>query len=203
MVNKLRTGTTSGFDSRRYQTFWEVADLEQGPLSLMSTNEKILWRKSSGSGLQNRDYGRRDPSRWPPQKLALTSPTSGGCSIGTVPSRTQATEYIYIFFFSFSLQRRVYTWCFCKTYYWMTSWATLHHTRPDGQPQGVEVWWAVALFINVVVTWDFCPAQMPTCNLLLYVLWCVRAVVRKLGETPPGMSWDMREIVSKRKIHQK
>jgi hypothetical protein len=34
-------------------------------------------------GLENREYGRRDPLRWPsdtlyPQKLALTSPTRGG-----------------------------------------------------------------------------------------------------------------------------
>jgi hypothetical protein len=34
-----------------------------GPLSLVSTNEEMLERKSSGSGLENREYGRRDPSR--------------------------------------------------------------------------------------------------------------------------------------------
>jgi hypothetical protein len=34
--------------------------LERGPLSLVSTPEEILGRKSSGSGLENRDYGRRD-----------------------------------------------------------------------------------------------------------------------------------------------
>jgi hypothetical protein len=37
--------------------------LELGPLSLVSTTEELLERKSSGSGLENRDYGRRDPSR--------------------------------------------------------------------------------------------------------------------------------------------
>jgi hypothetical protein len=57
-----------------------------------------LEEKNSGSGLENLDYGRRDPSRWPrgtlyPQKLALTSPTSGGLSVGILRSRTQATEY--------------------------------------------------------------------------------------------------------------
>jgi hypothetical protein len=31
-----------------------------------------------------------------PQKLALTSPTSGGRSVGIVRSRTQATEFFYI-----------------------------------------------------------------------------------------------------------
>jgi hypothetical protein len=38
--------------------------LELGPLSLVSTIE-LLERKSSGSGLENRDYGRRDPPRSP------------------------------------------------------------------------------------------------------------------------------------------
>jgi hypothetical protein len=40
-------------------------DLERGSLSLVSTVEELLERKSSGSGLENREYGRRDPSRWP------------------------------------------------------------------------------------------------------------------------------------------
>jgi hypothetical protein len=49
----------SGFDSRRYQIFWEVVGLERGPFSLMSTTEELLGRKHSGSGLENRDYGFR------------------------------------------------------------------------------------------------------------------------------------------------
>jgi hypothetical protein len=49
----------SGFDFRRYQIFWEVVGLERGPLNLVSTTEEQLDRKSSGSGLENRDYGRR------------------------------------------------------------------------------------------------------------------------------------------------
>jgi hypothetical protein len=51
-----------GFDSRRCQIFWEVVGLERGPLSLVSTIEELLERKSSGSGLEIRKYGRRDPS---------------------------------------------------------------------------------------------------------------------------------------------
>jgi hypothetical protein len=35
--------------------------LERGPLSLVSTIEELLDRKSSGSGLESGDYGRRDP----------------------------------------------------------------------------------------------------------------------------------------------
>jgi hypothetical protein len=61
--------------------------LERGPLSLVSTTEELLEKKSSGSGLENRDYGRKVPLRWlrgTPlihKKLALTLPTS---SVGIV-----------------------------------------------------------------------------------------------------------------------
>jgi hypothetical protein len=37
--------------------------LERGPLSLVSTTEELLERESSGSGLENQDYGRRDAPR--------------------------------------------------------------------------------------------------------------------------------------------
>jgi hypothetical protein len=79
----------SGFDSLRYQIFCEVVGVERGPLSLVRTIEELLGRKSSGSGLECREYGRRDPSLWPrgtlyPQKLALTSPASGCRSMGIV-----------------------------------------------------------------------------------------------------------------------
>jgi hypothetical protein len=72
--------------------------LERGPLDLVSTIEKLLGRKSSGFGLESREYGLRDPSRLLrgtlcPQTLALTLPTSGGRSVGMVRLRTQATEF--------------------------------------------------------------------------------------------------------------
>jgi hypothetical protein len=75
---------------------------ENGPLSLMSTIGELLRRKISGSGLENREYDRGDPSLWRrgtlyPQQSALTSPTSGDRSVRIVRSRTQATQ------FSFSL----------------------------------------------------------------------------------------------------
>jgi hypothetical protein len=54
----------SGFDSRRYQTLWEAVGLKRGLLSLMSTIEELLKRKSSGSGLENGDYGRMNPLCW-------------------------------------------------------------------------------------------------------------------------------------------
>jgi hypothetical protein len=37
--------------------------LERGPLSLVSTIEELLERKSSGCGLEIREYGRRDTLR--------------------------------------------------------------------------------------------------------------------------------------------
>jgi hypothetical protein len=55
----------SGCDSRRYQIFCEVVFVERGPLSLVSTTEELLRRKSSGPGLQSRTYGYRYPSCWP------------------------------------------------------------------------------------------------------------------------------------------
>jgi hypothetical protein len=75
-----------------------VVGLERGPLNLVSTIEELFGRNSSGSGLEIREYGSGDPLRWPcdtvyPQKLALTSPTSGGRSVGIVRSRTKATEF--------------------------------------------------------------------------------------------------------------
>jgi hypothetical protein len=73
--------------------------LELGPLSLVSTTEELLGRRSRGSGLESREHGRRDQLSLPrdtfyPQKFALTSPTSGGRSVGIVRSRTQATESV-------------------------------------------------------------------------------------------------------------
>jgi hypothetical protein len=71
--------------------------LERGPLILVSTIEELLERKSSGFGLENRDYGRRDPppchvTPLYPQKLEQTSPTSGSLSVGISHSWTKATE---------------------------------------------------------------------------------------------------------------
>jgi hypothetical protein len=92
-----------GFDFRCFQIFWEVVGLESGPLSLVSTIEELLERKSSGSGLGNREYGRGDPLRWPrstlyPQNLALTSSTSGGRFVGIVRSRTKVMEFSFYHF---------------------------------------------------------------------------------------------------------
>jgi hypothetical protein len=88
--------------TRFSEIFWEVVGQERGPLSLVSTIEELLGRKSSRSGLEIREYGRRDPLHWScdtlyPQELALASSTSGGRSVDIVRSRTQATEFDFSF----------------------------------------------------------------------------------------------------------
>jgi hypothetical protein len=91
--------------------------LERGQLSLVSTIEELLEKKGSGSGLESREYGRSDPSRRPrgtfyPQKLALTSPTSGGRSVSIVSSRTQATEFLHFRFLQLHCYTQNHETCF-------------------------------------------------------------------------------------------
>jgi hypothetical protein len=43
-------------------------------------------------GIRRADYA----TPFYPQKFALTSPTSGGRSVGTVLSRTQTTEFCFV-----------------------------------------------------------------------------------------------------------
>jgi hypothetical protein len=87
-----------GFDSQCYQIFWEAVGLEWGPLSLMSIIEELLGKNSSSSGLENRDL-----SHWPrdtlyQQKLAQTSLTNSGLSVGIVRSQTKAMELFLLVF---------------------------------------------------------------------------------------------------------
>jgi hypothetical protein len=66
-----------GFDSQRYQIFWKVVGVERGSLSLVLIIVELLEWKVAVPGL---------PLRWPrdtlyPQKLVVTSLTSGGRSV--------------------------------------------------------------------------------------------------------------------------
>jgi hypothetical protein len=76
--------------------------LERGPLNVVRIIEELLEWHSSGSGQETRINGRGDPLRLPrdtlyPQKLALTSPTSGGRAVGIVRLRTK--DHGVFFFF--------------------------------------------------------------------------------------------------------
>jgi hypothetical protein len=100
--------------SCRRPPLWSSGQSSGGPGSIPgTTRKKLVWNgvnsaswvqlrsyliEKCGSCLENREYGCRDPSRWPrgtlyPQKLANTSPTSGGRSVGIVRSRTQTMEF--------------------------------------------------------------------------------------------------------------
>jgi hypothetical protein len=61
-------------------------------------NWGVISKKKSCSGLETREYGRRDPARWPcntfyPHKMALVSPTSDGSSVCIIRSWTKATDF--------------------------------------------------------------------------------------------------------------
>jgi hypothetical protein len=96
------------FDSRRYQGLSEVVGLQQGQLSLVTTIEEVLGRKSNDTCLDNQHYGRGDPFRWPrytlySQKLALTAPTNCDRSVGIVRSRAKDTQFFFVFLSLFVL----------------------------------------------------------------------------------------------------
>jgi hypothetical protein len=82
-----------GFDSQHYQK--KKVGLERGPFSLVSTTEELLDRKVAAPAIGIRHADHATPSIR--KKLAITSPTSCGHSVGIVRSRTQTME------FSFSL----------------------------------------------------------------------------------------------------
>jgi hypothetical protein len=72
--------------------------LERGPLSLMSTTEELLDRKVAAPvyKTENTAVGIRHSDHVAPsicKKLAITSPTGGGSSVGIVRSRTQTVEF--------------------------------------------------------------------------------------------------------------
>jgi hypothetical protein len=121
----------------------KVVGLERGPLSLVSTTEELLWRKSSGSGLENREYVRRDPSHWPrgtlyAQQLAITSPISGGRSVGIVRSRTQTMEFSYIYIYIY-----IYICvcvCVCVSEWERELYRWPQGTESEGDSQSTHCW---------------------------------------------------------------
>jgi hypothetical protein len=65
----------------------------------VNTTEELLARKSSCSGPESVGIRRVDyATHLYPQHLALTSPTSGGRSVGVVRLRNKATEFAFVAF---------------------------------------------------------------------------------------------------------
>jgi hypothetical protein len=78
-----------------------VGFLELGFLGTEARIRQLVYQYDMGSGQENRINGRGDPLRLPhntlyPQKLALTSPTSGGRSVGIVRLRTEGHGVFFI-----------------------------------------------------------------------------------------------------------
>jgi hypothetical protein len=74
--------------------------LERGPLSLVSITEELLDRKVAAPvhKTENTAVGIRHTDHVAPfirKKLPITSPTSGGHSVGIVLSRTQTMEFFF------------------------------------------------------------------------------------------------------------
>jgi hypothetical protein len=73
---------------------------ERGPISLVRIVEE-LFQGNSGSGLENRNkrpwgFVVLTTQHLYPLNLALTSPTSGGRSLGTVRFRTKTMEFVFL-----------------------------------------------------------------------------------------------------------
>jgi hypothetical protein len=88
-----------GFDSLHYQK--KSSGSGTGSTQPREYNWGATWLKSSGSCLdiENTAVGIRHADHVAPsirKKWAITSPTSGGCSVGIVRSRTQTMEFFFI-----------------------------------------------------------------------------------------------------------
>jgi hypothetical protein len=85
----------SWFDSLRHQIFREVVGLERRPLSLVSTIDELLGRKSSGSGEKTEITAveiRRSAHATP--SIRKRHQIHRQTAVAIVHSRTQATEFV-------------------------------------------------------------------------------------------------------------
>jgi hypothetical protein len=104
LIVVARDGTSNNLDNTLNKM--QNPKIKLTPLrSYLIEKYRLLSRKPT-------EYGRRDPSRWPrgtlyPHKLAITSPKSGGRSVGIVRSRTQTMEFSFFFFWSRALLEKL------------------------------------------------------------------------------------------------
>jgi hypothetical protein len=94
---------------------------ERGPLSLVSTTKELLGSNSSGSDLESRKYGLgiRHADHVAPsihKRLALTSLTSNGRSVGIVRLRTEAMEFLLLLLLLLLLCALILTSWHCVIY---------------------------------------------------------------------------------------
>jgi hypothetical protein len=91
----------SGYDSQRYQIFWEVVGLERGPLTTHEYNwggawKKKWWLQSRNPRIQPWGSCHADHVTPSIRKSWHKPSTIGGHSVSIVRSRTQATEFFFL-----------------------------------------------------------------------------------------------------------
>jgi hypothetical protein len=104
------SGHEFAHNSWRYQIFWEVVGLERDPLSLVSTVEELLERKSSSSRLEIREYGRRGSAALATRQFSIRKEVDTNfadkCrSLGRYSSLVYSGHEVFFFFlFGYILQ---------------------------------------------------------------------------------------------------
>jgi hypothetical protein len=125
--------------------FLRSSGSETGSTQPREYNWGAAWKKSSGSGLESREYGRGDPLRWRrdtlyPQKLALTSPTSCSRSVGLLLADSGNGDQ--------------WGMKLCATYIWLT-FSPLHYEC--SAPEHVTLLgWVGCILLRYNEMGDFC-----------------------------------------------
>jgi hypothetical protein len=91
----LRQAKHSSCDGLKPVPGGSTSDTNTSNWTFKITFLKLFFFSCYFVNLERWEYDRRDPSHWPcDTKLALTSPTSGGHSVGIVRSLTKAMELL-------------------------------------------------------------------------------------------------------------
>jgi hypothetical protein len=123
-----------GLDYRRYQIFWVAVGLEWGPLSPCEDKLGATWKKSSGSGLENRLTTVRDPTRWPRDIPLSAKVGTGGRSVGIVRLRTKGHVvclFLFVVIRSIGERSRHFMQHLCRVsaaviVQWIVAWKSVH-----------------------------------------------------------------------------